>query len=266
MSIFKTENCPICGTPTSAMSKSSAKVNGLFVCQDCAKKLASNGISLFKLKQYPVDDLKKIVGASLKSEEEHQQEVNSFNPTKKIGNFIYFDDENKKFAIPKTSITGKIKDIQIYDYDSIIDYELLEDGNTKEKGGVGRAVVGGALFGGVGAVVGASTGHKHKKTCSSLQIKITLNDINRPDVYVKFITTETKKSGIIYKTTYPLAQETLSIFNIISESLKQEAQQNIADKEPISAADEILKFKQLLDAGIITQEEFEAKKKQLLNL
>lgn len=33
-----------------------------------------------------------------------------------------------------------------------------------------------------------------------------------------------------------------------------------------SAADEILKFKQLLDNGIITQEEFDAKKKQLLGL
>ena len=33
-----------------------------------------------------------------------------------------------------------------------------------------------------------------------------------------------------------------------------------------SAADEILKFKGLLDAGIITQEEFDAKKKQLLGL
>ena len=34
----------------------------------------------------------------------------------------------------------------------------------------------------------------------------------------------------------------------------------------ISAADEIMKFKQLLDGGIITQEEFNEKKKQLLNL
>lgn len=33
-----------------------------------------------------------------------------------------------------------------------------------------------------------------------------------------------------------------------------------------STADEILKFKELLDSGIITQEEFEAKKKQLLGL
>lgn len=34
----------------------------------------------------------------------------------------------------------------------------------------------------------------------------------------------------------------------------------------ISAADEILKFKQLLDQGIITESEFEAKKKQLLGI
>ena len=33
---------------------------------------------------------------------------------------------------------------------------------------------------------------------------------------------------------------------------------------PSSVADELMKFKQMLDAGIITQEEFDAKKKQLL--
>lgn len=33
-----------------------------------------------------------------------------------------------------------------------------------------------------------------------------------------------------------------------------------------SAADELKKFKELLDMGVITQEEFDAKKKQLLGL
>jgi predicted Zn-dependent peptidase len=33
-----------------------------------------------------------------------------------------------------------------------------------------------------------------------------------------------------------------------------------------SAADELKKFKELLDGGIISQEEFDAKKKQLLGL
>ena len=45
-----------------------------------------------------------------------------------------------------------------------------------------------------------------------------------------------------------------------SEAAQYEAPQNV------SAADEITKFKQLLDTGIITQEEFDAKKKQLLGL
>ncbi|MGA3599022.1 SHOCT domain-containing protein [Lysinibacillus agricola] len=34
----------------------------------------------------------------------------------------------------------------------------------------------------------------------------------------------------------------------------------------MSAADEILKFKKLLDDGILTKEEFDAKKKQLLGI
>lgn len=36
--------------------------------------------------------------------------------------------------------------------------------------------------------------------------------------------------------------------------------------QQVSAADELKKFKELLDLGIITQEEFDAKKKQLLGL
>lgn len=35
---------------------------------------------------------------------------------------------------------------------------------------------------------------------------------------------------------------------------------------PVGAADEIGKFKALLDSGVITQEEFDQKKKQLLGL
>lgn len=47
------------------------------------------------------------------------------------------------------------------------------------------------------------------------------------------------------------------------ESLQHEDNQPTASP---SGADEILKYKQLLDDGIITEEEFEAKKKQLLGI
>ncbi|EPZ54444.1 hypothetical protein H477_3583 [[Clostridium] sordellii ATCC 9714] len=46
----------------------------------------------------------------------------------------------------------------MYNYKDIIEFELLEDGESITKGGLGRAVAGGVLLGGVGAIVGGVTG------------------------------------------------------------------------------------------------------------
>ena len=51
------------------------------------------------------------------------------------------------------------------------------------------------------------------------------------------------------------------------ESVVQiESSKNVNKTAAISSADELKKFKELLDCGIISQEEFDAKKKQLLGL
>ena len=44
------------------------------------------------------------------------------------------------------------------------------------------------------------------------------------------------------------------------------AEKNAPAAPAVSAADELRKFKELLDMGAITQDEFNAKKKQLLGL
>lgn len=184
-----------------------------------------------------------------------------FNPTKKIGD-ISFDDNTMRFSIPKTKHTK-----EIYHYDQIVDVELLEDGATVAKSGLGRAVAGGILFGGVGAIVGGVTGgRKTKDVCKSLQIKITLRNSPVPAEYIKFIDFETKKSGIIYQSNIKLAQDTMSALQLAVDM----AGVNTPEPQPVqtgvSAADEIRKYKSLLDDGIITEEEFTAKKKQLLGL
>ena len=51
--------------------------------------------------------------------------------------------------------------------------------------------------------------------------------------------------------------------DITDEELEQVKQQQTV---AISCADELKKFKELLDSGVVTQEEFDAKKKQLLGL
>ena len=52
-----------------------------------------------------------------------------------------------------------------------------------------------------------------------------------------------------------------------AEEFEREKASKAAGNAPaLSSADELMKFKNLLDAGVITQEEFDAKKKQLLGL
>ncbi len=60
--------------------------------------------------------------------------------------------------------------------------------------------------------------------------------------------------------------EALEFKNYVEKKLReyQERPQGQSVVQQISQADELKKFKELLDAGVITQEEFENKKKQIL--
>lgn len=232
--------------------------NKEWICPSCYKKCGFNAMT--PIKKMTVAD----INAAISVREAKTEELNSFNATKKIGSYIEFDDDQKKWLIPDGFFGGK-KNPKIYKYSDIVDFELLEDGESITKGGLGRAVTGGVLLGPLGAVVGGVTGHKKNKSiCNSLKIKVTINDISNPTVYINFVTAQTKKDGILYKSAYKLAQDCLSTFQLICNS--QEEKQENNNVAAVSNADEILKYKNLLDSGIITEEEFNAKKKQLLGL
>ncbi|MBP3261508.1 SHOCT domain-containing protein [Pseudobutyrivibrio sp.] len=66
------------------------------------------------------------------------------------------------------------------------------------------------------------------------------------------------------------ADEVENVYNVIMQKWETARAASISTGntivQEVSAADEIRKFKQLLDDGIISQSEFDAKKKQLLGL
>lgn len=73
------------------------------------------------------------------------------------------------------------------------------------------------------------------------------------------------------KNSEPVEAEPVAVEPVETEPVKVEpekagAEPSIVHPVGFSGADEILKYKELMDDGIITQEEFEAKKKQLLGL
>lgn len=185
-----------------------------------------------------------------------------FTPTKSIGAFVAFDDNSNTLRI--THISGFKTTYELFDYAQIVDFELLEDGESITKGGLGRAVVGDVLFGGIGAVVGGVTaGKKTKGVCTSLRIKLTIRNDYRQTAYIDFINSQIKTDSALYKKVRNEAQEALSVLQLSVDKVNH---QDTVNAPASSAADELLKFKQLLDMGAITQDEFDIKKKQLLGL
>lgn len=257
------KQCGVCQKPLGLTSLKAKLIDGI-VCHKCWTKAGldtrPNVLARGTSNQYNVDTVREMLAVKA----ENQALIDNFVPTKKIKK-VAFDDKNHYLLIQR-----KRNDAEIYRYDQLVSYELLEDGESVSKGGLGRAAVGGVLFGGVGAIVGSVTGGKKTKSnCTSLEVKVTIRNSPRQTLYLQFITIETPKRGIVYKSMYKAAQDTMAALQLAIESVNdkttQENTEN-ADKMTISAADEILKFKQLLDEGIITADEFAAKKKQLLDL
>ena len=129
---------------------------------------------------------------------------------------------------------------------------------TKKKGTLGRAVAGGVLAGPVGALTGASTAKSTSETRSykeehfkNAQLHLIRLDTNEPLTITILI--KSSQAEVIYKM--------MEYAGVKPEtSVEDQSQQNAV---PIS---QLREYKQLLDEGIITQEEFDVKKKQLLNI
>lgn len=240
--------------------------NKEWICSECHKKCTALNKKL-PIKYMPAEKLKEVVNEY----DEYRQSLKAFTATKRIDIFMQFD-ENQKLWFINDGFIGGVKNPVIYNYSDIIDFELLEDENSITKGGLGRAAAGGLLFGGVGAVVGGVTGGKKSKAvCSSLRLRITVKDMNKSAVYVNFLNVDTKKSSFVYKARFDYAQQCVATLQLICDQLEAEAAATAAEagqapSSSLSAAEEIKQFKELMDAEIITAEEFEAKKKQLLGL
>lgn len=55
------------------------------------------------------------------------------------------------------------------------------------------------------------------KYCTKLQIKLVLNSIAEPQIYITFLNKRTWKSGKKYKQAYDMAQKFLSTFQVITK-------------------------------------------------
>lgn len=157
------------------------------------------------------------------------------------------------------------KELAIYDYSALVNFELNEDGNSILQGKGLSTALGGIAFGGVGALVGSAGKRKSQNTCTMLILRLSMKDINQPLINLNYIFGEVSKDSLTYKTAIENAKKLAATFSYI-QSQNNDISESTLQKNEISAPDELLKCKKLLDDGIITQDEFQSMKTKLLNM
>lgn len=207
----------------------------------------------------------KLYGAGFKISKRSKFAVSFFNEKKYSA--LYIDDVNKKWAVCFMDSTS----FKIYKYADLNSFELIEDGDSKVQGRAGSALVGSAFFGVVGAIAGAARAKKVNQVCNLLQIQISVNDLNNPSIVISLNSSSIDKTSSVYEGLINTARSLVSNLQYICSQAKSAVGKEMGEvkREPkvqaADIADEIRKFKALSDEGIITQEEFEKKKKQLLD-
>ncbi len=175
---------------------------------------------------------------------------------------IYFDPDLNAFYR-----------ITAYDWDGP-KYQIVEEGGTPGQtvttshGGLGTAILGDLLAGPVGAVIGYAAGH-HSDTVSTAPVPPTKvkQEINSPAA----MTVTSLDGKISYTFEFNDNSRTdkeIRTFNLSLPGKKPSSAPGKTSEESGTASPftEIEEYKKLLDEGIISQKEFDEKKKQLLGL
>lgn len=171
---------------------------------------------------------------------------------------IYFDDKLKKGFIKKSILSNRQQ--LVFNYNELISYTpIFEGSKIKKHHGITRAVIGGVLAGPVGALVGVGTGGKEFESVKRLGVMLHFSDNSSMNYLI--LNSETKLDSFVGNTSMDIYNKLVAKFDWI---LKRN--DVISSQDILTPADEIRKFKSLFDEGIITENEFNEKKKELLNL
>lgn len=128
---------------------------------------------------------------------------------------------------------------------------------------LGGALLGGLLFGAAGAIIGAQTGiyiDPIKSSTTEYDTRKTLLNIKNEQGVA-----ETRELPFYYAEIFTkvIPDKEFSFLQAEKTSIAAPKEEKTQDVNSIEA---LKKYKELLDMGVITQEEFDAKKKQLLEL
>ena len=179
---------------------------------------------------------------------------------------LIVDNEHKQFIY----LSGKYQSKK-YKFSDIINYEIYENGHSKVKGRAGSALIGGAFFGLGGLIVGSSMSRNINEKCNQLKLIIRLNDFDCPQIMITYVdNVDWDKNGRKYRNMKENIQAVCSMLEYMLNEKPLEQSSTVKQEEKTSEQksqkEQLQELKEMLDDGLITQEDFEQKKKQILGL
>jgi len=182
-------------------------------------------------------------------------------------NGVGFDMERNRMVVQYTEYG--VKSRRVIQGEEILGVRVLEAAgatHTKTSGSsmVGRAVLGGMMFGGVGAMIGGNTAKQTSTgTVSGIEVLITTQVDGFQLVSIPILASEHRADSSTVNHYRKVAAVWVSRVDTI---LRQCAQQTSKPAQSLgsSVADELGKLVWLRDHGEITMQEFDLLKRQLL--
>ena len=179
---------------------------------------------------------------------------------------ILIDNVNKKFIYQNGKTHSKT-----YSFSDLINYEVYENGKSQVQGRAGSALIGGAFFGLGGLIVGSSMSRNVNEKCNQLKLIIRLNDFDCPEIVITYVNTvDLDKNSWTYKNMKNNIQTVCSMLEYMlnEKTLEQSSAGKQEEKISVNASskEQLQELKEMLDDGLITQEDYEKKKKQILGL
>lgn len=218
---------------------------------------------------------------------ERSSSIEGFNPSTTITgvkNFYKFlvDNEGRKICIMNEYSQ------KILPFEDIINVELIENGITLTTKStirtIGGTLVGGALAGGAGAIVGGLSGNsKNIQKVSDVQIRMRIRNLDDPAIVIKCFDAKTmtvegkpikptSMEGHLYREGKQHAQRILDLVSVIIDDVDKNnssattiTSTTTSSSSSTSIADELKKLAELKNDGILTQSEFDEQKAKILS-
>lgn len=151
-----------------------------------------------------------------------------------------------------------------YKFEEILKYEVIENGDSVVKGTAGKALVGGLFFGLGGALIGSASSKKINNKCNDLSINIYLNDISTPNIILPIIKSEILKNSAYYTESVSLAKSVCGLLEFAINQKEITGEENFS--EPKSDKEKLKELKEMFEEGLVSEEEYNQKKKQILDI